>query len=92
MYHVGGTPFTGGLFKGHRGLSDHLAIIFYVNIYLSMHPAKVDTQKVHKINITGFRVDILNSVASILIPCATYLISLLRSEEKQHHCKLSKAL
>ena len=45
------------------GLSDHLAITFSVNIPIKA-PYKlrqVNTQKIHKINITDFREDILNS-------------------------------
>ena len=45
------------------GLSDHLAITFSVNIPVKA-PCKisqVNTQKIHKINITDFREDILNS-------------------------------
>ena len=45
------------------GLSDHLAITFSVNIPIKA-PCKfrqVNTQKIHKINITDFRVDIVNS-------------------------------
>ena len=45
------------------GLSDHLAITFSVNIPIKA-PCKfrqVNTQKIHKINVTDFREDILNS-------------------------------
>ena len=45
------------------GLSDHLAITFSVNILIKA-PCKfrqVNTRKIHKINITVFREDILNS-------------------------------
>ena len=45
------------------GLSDHLAITFKVNIPIKA-PCKfrqVNTRKIHKINITDFREDILNS-------------------------------
>ena len=45
------------------GLSDHLAITFSVNIPIEV-PCKfrqVNTRKIHKINITDFKEDILNS-------------------------------
>ena len=45
------------------GLSDHLAITFLVNILIKA-PCKfrqVNTRKIHKINITDFRENILNS-------------------------------
>ena len=45
------------------GLSDHLTITFSVNIPIKA-PCKcrqVNTRKIHKINITDFREDILNS-------------------------------
>ena len=58
----------GHLLKGFcttvtAGLSDQLAITFSVNIPIKAHCKfrQVNTQKIHKINITNFRKDILYS-------------------------------
>ena len=60
-----GHLLKGGLPEGFRRgeLSDHLAITFSVNIPIKA-PCKfrqVNTQNIHKINITDLREDILNS-------------------------------
>ena len=49
--------------KVSGGLSDHLAITFSVNISIKApcNFRQVNTWKIHKINITDFREDILNS-------------------------------
>ena len=69
--------------------SDHLAIMFSVNIPIKAHCKyrKVNTRKMHKLNMSEFREDILNSdktsshniqVTCILIPCAKFLINMLQ--------------
>ena len=49
--------------ESHRGISDHLAITFSVDIPIKTpcNFRQVNTRKIHRININAFREDIMNS-------------------------------